>query len=60
MSHRDYFWSDHEADAELTRLQLIEQFYDPYTFRHRGIRCMGSGASPAPASSCSQPASTTV
>jgi SAM-dependent methyltransferase len=46
-----YFWSDHEADDELTRLKLIEQFNDPYTFRHldaigvaEGWRCLEVGA----------------
>ena len=29
----DYFWSDHEADDELARLRLIEQFNDPSTCR---------------------------
>ena len=47
----DYFWSDHEADDELTRLRLIEQFNDPSTFRHlddigvaEGWRCLEVGA----------------
>ena len=47
----DYFWSDHEADAELARLKLIEQFNDPSTFRHldaigvaEGWRCLEVGA----------------
>jgi SAM-dependent methyltransferase len=47
----DYFWSDHEADDELTRLKLIEQFSDPPTFRHldaigvaSGWRCLEVGA----------------
>ncbi|MGA7051018.1 MAG: methyltransferase [Mycobacterium sp.] len=47
----DYFWSDHQADDELTRLKLIEQFNDPYTFRHLdaigvadGWRCLEVGA----------------
>jgi hypothetical protein len=29
-----YFWGDHHADDELTRLKLIEQFNDPSAFRH--------------------------
>lgn len=56
MSHEDtqsggYFWSDHDADPELTRLKLIEQFNDPSTFRHldaigvaEGWRCLEVGA----------------
>lgn len=47
----DYFWSDHEAEAELTRLKLIEQFNDPSTFRQldaigvgEGWRCLEVGA----------------
>jgi SAM-dependent methyltransferase len=47
----DYFWSDHQADDELTRLQLIEQFNDPSTFRQldaigvaEGWRCLEVGA----------------
>jgi SAM-dependent methyltransferase len=47
----DYFWSDHEADDELTRLRLIEQFNDPSTFRQldaigvaEGWRCLEVGA----------------
>jgi SAM-dependent methyltransferase len=47
----DYFWSDHEADDELTRSQLIEQFSEPSTFRHldgvgvtSGWRCLEVGA----------------
>ena len=46
-----YFWSDHEADDELTRLRLIEQFNDPSTLRHldaigvaEGWRCLEVGA----------------
>jgi SAM-dependent methyltransferase len=46
-----YFWTDHQADDELTRLKLIEQFNDPYTFRHLdaigvadGWRCLEVGA----------------
>jgi hypothetical protein len=30
----DYFWSDHEADDELTRLKMIEEFNDPSTRLH--------------------------
>jgi SAM-dependent methyltransferase len=56
VSHEDtqsggYFWSDHDADPELTRLKLIEQFNDPSTFRHldaigvaEGWRCLEVGA----------------
>lgn len=56
MNHEDtrssgYFWSDHEADPELARLKLIEQFNDPSTFRHLdtigvgdGWRCLEVGA----------------
>lgn len=56
MSHEDtqgggYFWSDHDADPELTRLKLIEQFNDPSTFRlldaigvAEGCRCLEVGA----------------
>lgn len=47
----DYFWSDHEADDELTRLKLIEEFNDPSTLRHldaigvaEGWRCLEVGA----------------
>lgn len=47
----DYFWSDHEADEELARLRLIEQFNDPSTFRQLdaigvtdGWRCLEVGA----------------
>jgi SAM-dependent methyltransferase len=47
----DYYWSDHEAVDELTRLKLIEQFNDPSTFRHldaigvaEGWRCLEVGA----------------
>ena len=51
MRHEDarsggYFWSNHEADDELTRLKLIEQFNDPYTFRHLdaiGTQSLSSG-----------------
>lgn len=46
-----YFFSDHEADAELARLRLIEQFNDPSTLRHldgigvaEGWRCLEVGA----------------
>lgn len=46
-----YFWSDNEADDELTRLQLIEQFNDPSTLRQfdrigiaEGWRCLEVGA----------------
>jgi len=46
-----YFWSDHQADDELTRLRLIEQFNDPSTFRQLdaigvadGWRCLEVGA----------------
>jgi SAM-dependent methyltransferase len=46
-----YFWGDHQADDELTRLKLIEQFNDPSTFRHLdaigvadGWRCLEVGA----------------
>ena len=45
------------------KLDLIRQRIQQQTLGrrgHTGTRCMGSGASPAPASSCSQPASTTV
>jgi SAM-dependent methyltransferase len=56
LSHEDtqsggYFWSDREADNELTRLKLIEQFNDPSTLRHldaigvaEGWRCLEVGA----------------
>lgn len=56
MSHDDsqsdsYFWSDHQADDELTRLRLIEQFNDPSTLRQLdaigvadGWRCLEVGA----------------
>jgi SAM-dependent methyltransferase len=47
----DYFWSDHQADDELTRLKLIEEFNDPSTFRQldaldvtEGWRCLEVGA----------------
>jgi SAM-dependent methyltransferase len=47
----DYFWSDHEAAAELARLKLIEEFNDPSTFRlldtigvTEGWRCLEVGA----------------
>jgi SAM-dependent methyltransferase len=47
----DYFWSDHEAGDELTRLKLIEQNNDPSTFRQldaigisEGWRCLEVGA----------------
>jgi SAM-dependent methyltransferase len=47
----DYFWSDHVADDELTRLRLIEHFSDPSTFRQldaigvtEGARCLEVGA----------------
>jgi 2-polyprenyl-3-methyl-5-hydroxy-6-metoxy-1,4-benzoquinol methylase len=47
----DYFWSDHQADDELTRLKLIEQLNDPSTFRQldaigvaEGWRCLEVGA----------------
>lgn len=47
----DYFWSDHEANDELARLKLIEEFNDPSTFRHldaigvaEGWRCLEVGA----------------
>jgi SAM-dependent methyltransferase len=47
----EYFWSGNEADSELMRLRLIEQFNDPYTFRHldaigvaEGWRCLEVGA----------------
>lgn len=47
----DYFWSDHQAAAELTRLRLIEHFNDPSTFRQldaigvgEGWRCLEVGA----------------
>ncbi|MGA7054901.1 MAG: class I SAM-dependent methyltransferase, partial [Mycobacterium sp.] len=47
----DYFWSDHQADDELTRLKLIEEFNDPPTFRQldaigvtEGWRCLEVGA----------------
>jgi SAM-dependent methyltransferase len=47
----DYFWSDREADDELTRLKLIEEFNDPSTFRQldtigvtEGWRCLEVGA----------------
>jgi SAM-dependent methyltransferase len=46
-----YFFSDHEANDELTRLRLIEEFNDPSTFRHldtvgvaEGWRCLEVGA----------------
>jgi SAM-dependent methyltransferase len=46
-----YFFSDHEANEELTRLKLIEEFNDPSTFRHldtigvaEGWRCLEVGA----------------
>jgi SAM-dependent methyltransferase len=56
VSHEDtqsdgYFWTDRQADDELIRLKLIEQFNDPYTFRHLdaigvadGWRCLEVGA----------------
>lgn len=47
----EYFWSDHEATEELTRLKLIEQFNDPSTVRQldaigvaNGWRCLEVGA----------------
>jgi hypothetical protein len=47
----DYFGSDHEANDELARLKLIEEFNDPSTFRHldaigvaEGWRCLEVGA----------------
>jgi SAM-dependent methyltransferase len=47
----DYFWGDHQADDELTRLKLVEQFNDPSTFRQldaigvaEGWRCLEVGA----------------
>ena len=47
----EYFWSDHEADDELARLRLIEEFNDPSTFRQfaaigvaEGLRCLEVGA----------------
>ena len=47
----DYFWTGHEADNELSRLKLIEEFNDPSTFRHldaigvaEGWRCLEVGA----------------
>ena len=46
-----YFWTDRQADEELTRLRLIEQFNDPSTLRHLdgigvadGWRCLEVGA----------------
>ncbi|OBF80000.1 hypothetical protein A5791_09595 [Mycobacterium sp. 852002-51163_SCH5372311] len=46
-----YFWTDHEAADELTRLRLIEQFNDPSTLRQLdaigvadGWRCLEVGA----------------
>lgn len=56
MQHEDgsgsgYFWTDHQADAELTRLRLIERFNDPSTLRQLdglgvadGWRCLEVGA----------------
>ena len=47
----EYFWSDHKAADELTRLKLIEEFNDPFTFRQldaigvvEGSRCLEVGA----------------
>jgi hypothetical protein len=48
-----HLWSDHDAGDKLTQLRLIEEFNDPYTFRHldaigvaEGWRCLevGKGA----------------